>query len=394
MSVRLELIQTRNYVEALIMVLISFLFAIIAILLFIQILGFMGYPIDLGDLVFYTITDVFSDFSSILQILYWSSPLMLTGLAVAVAFQAGLFNIGGQGQMMLGGVFSAIWAAVIVPQNLSFLNFPIFVIPTTILMGIIGGGIWGFIPGYLKAKTGAHEVIVTIMMNLIAISLVTYLIGSQSYSPFIDKSSVDAYSQTDKISKAGQIGLIFPNETGFLNWTTLLTIIIVIIVHLLLFDTNLGFKIRAVGFNKSAAENAGIQSEGIIIRSMTLAGALAGLAGTFYVMGTPPYRYVGGFEGTLGFDGIAVALIAQNSPLPIILAALFFGLLTVSKNNLDFSNIPPDLIFTLQAWVIIFVAAPLIARRFYNFVQRESKEVTDTIKHQMSDQQDNRGETS
>ncbi|NDB29002.1 aminotransferase class I/II-fold pyridoxal phosphate-dependent enzyme [archaeon] len=124
-----------------------------------------------------------------------------------------------------------------------------------------------------------------------------------------------------------------------------------------------GFKIRAVGFNPTASKTAGINSDRIIMSSMFLSGGLAGLAGVFYVIGTAPYRYVSGFEGTLGFDGIAVALIAQNSPIAIAFAAIFFGFLTEGKNSLDrTTDIPPDILFALQAFVIIFIAAPAISK--------------------------------
>jgi len=377
MSIRTDIIKTTSIFDAIYMVLLSILFSVISILLFILIITIGGFGINVLDLFNSAVVNVLTDPKSLFRIFYWATPLMLTGLAVAVAFQAGLFNIGGQGQMLIGGVAAAIWAAALVPDIPLFQN-KFVMISITIIIGFLFGGLWGFIPGYLKAKTGAHEVIVTIMMNLIAISLVTYLVGSQSYSPFVDSTSVDAYGQTDTISEYARINLLLPSYSNSLNWTTMITFAIVLIMQIVLFYTRYGFKLRAVGFNPIASKTAGINSDRIIMSSMFLSGGLAGLAGVFYVIGTSPYRYVSGFEGTLGFDGIAVALIAQNSPIAIAFAAIFFGFLTEGKNSLDrTTDIPPDILFALQAFVIIFIAAPAISRWVIDRLRAIKKEKED-----------------
>jgi ABC-type uncharacterized transport system permease subunit len=377
MSIRTDIIKTTSIFDAIYMVLLSILFSVISILLFILIITIGGFGINVLDLFNSAVINVLTDPKSLFRIFYWATPLMLTGLAVAVAFQAGLFNIGGQGQMLIGGVAAAIWAAALVPDIPLFQN-KFVMISITIIIGFLFGGLWGFIPGYLKAKTGAHEVIVTIMMNLIAISLVTYLVGSQSYSPFVDSTSVDAYGQTDTISEYARINLLLPSYSNSLNWTTIITFVIVLIMQIVLFYTRYGFKLRAVGFNPIASKTAGINSDRIIMSSMFLSGGLAGLAGVFYVIGTSPYRYVSGFEGTLGFDGIAVALIAQNSPIAIAFAAIFFGFLTEGKNSLDrTTDIPPDILFALQAFVIIFIAAPAISRWVIDRLRAIKKEKED-----------------
>ena len=377
MSIRTDIIKTTSIFDAIYMVLLSILFSVISILLFILIITIGGFGINVLDLFNSAVVNVLTDPKSLFRIFYWATPLMLTGLAVAVAFQAGLFNIGGQGQMLIGGVAAAIWAAALVPDIPLFQN-KFVMISITIIIGFLFGGLWGFIPGYLKAKTGAHEVIVTIMMNLIAISLVTYLVGSQSYSPFVDSTSVDAYGQTDTISEYARINLLLPSYSNSLNWTTIITFVIVLTMQIVLFYTRYGFKLRAVGFNPIASKTAGINSDRIIMSSMFLSGGLAGLAGVFYVIGTSPYRYVSGFEGTLGFDGIAVALIAQNSPIAIAFAAIFFGFLTEGKNSLDrTTDIPPDILFALQAFVIIFIAAPAISRWVIDRLRAIKKEKED-----------------
>ena len=377
MSIRTDIIKKTSIFDAIYMVLLSILFSVISILLFILIITLGGFGINVFDLFNSAVVNVLTDPKSLFRIFHWATPLMLTGLAVAVAFQAGLFNIGGQGQMLIGGVAAAIWAAALVPDIPLFQN-KFVMISITIIIGFLFGGLWGFIPGYLKAKTGAHEVIVTIMMNLIAISLVTYLVGSQSYSPFVDSTSVDAYGQTDTISEYARINLLLPSYSNSLNWTTIITFVIVLIMQIVLFYTRYGFKLRAVGFNPIASKTAGINSDRIIMSSMFLSGGLAGLAGVFYVIGTSPYRYVSGFEGTLGFDGIAVALIAQNSPIAIAFAAIFFGFLTEGKNSLDrTTDIPPDILFALQAFVIIFIAAPAISRWVIDRLRAIKKEKED-----------------
>jgi simple sugar transport system permease protein len=371
------------------MAVLSLVFAIISIILFLILLALFGFTFNLGDLIEFAFFDVFRekggaiDLKNLALIVFWGIPLVLTGLSMGIAFHAGLFNIGAQGQLIIGGSLAGIWAAFIVPKTseLSFLDTPFLMLPVTLVVGMIGGGIWGFIPGYLKAKKGAHEVITTILMNLIAVSLAAYWFSSQSYSPYIDKSSLDAYNQTDKILDSARFSLISKEHLGnFLSWTLIVVILTVIIAQIMVYRTNFGFKLRAVGLNQTSAEAAGINSQRVIIQAMTLSGAVAGLAGALLVQGGPSFRYVIGVESTFGFDGIAVALIGQNSPIGIAIASLFFGFLHQSRNNLGSqTNIPPDLIDALQAWIILFAAAPELARRFYNYLDKKflSKKATE-----------------
>lgn len=364
MSLQLELLKARSRAESVVIMLLSLLFAVIAIMVSIALLTLIGFDISMAELIHYAVTDVIGNDADLAQVFYYTTPLIFTGLSVAIAFRAGLFNIGAQGQMMMGAVWAGIFASAIVPNYLSFMEYPILIIPLTMLVGMLFGAIWGFIPGYLKAKTGAHEVIVTILLNLIAITIINYLVGSQTYSPFIDKTSLNAYGQTELISGSAKINPLFPQVSNFLDWSIFIAIIVAIIVHIILFKTNFGFKIRAVGLNPVAAETAGIDSDRIVILSMSLAGAMAGLAGALLVQGG--IRYVFGIESSYGFDGIAVALIGSNNPLGVMFAALFFGFLFQSRLNLDANtDIPPDLILALQAWIVLFAAAPMIARKLY-----------------------------
>ncbi|MHA2028033.1 MAG: ABC transporter permease subunit, partial [Candidatus Kariarchaeaceae archaeon] len=175
---------------------------------------------------------------------------------------------------------------------------------------------------------------------------------------------------TDKIVNSARVPLIFPDINTSLNWTIIFVVITVIFAHFLLYKTNLGYKIRAVGLSSTASEAAGIDSKRTIVIAMTIAGAIAGLAGTFIVMGLEPYRYRNNQESTFGFDGIAVALIGQNNPFPLIIGAFIFGFLRQSGQNLELTQTPPEVILVFQAIIILFVAIPLVARKLYSILRQ------------------------
>ncbi|MHA1983729.1 MAG: ABC transporter permease subunit [Candidatus Hodarchaeales archaeon] len=391
MSLRTGFLQAQNRLEGILIAVISFLFALISLFVFLWLLNITGTAnYDFGEIIdagflnviwnpgpFVVDWEIFSisipvlnfdqllnfNWNKVFNVIHFSSPLVLTGLAVAIAFRAGLFNIGGTGQMIMGGAFAGIWAAALAP---AFMHNPILMIPSTIVIGMIAGAIWGFIPGLLKAYTGAHEVITTIMLNIIAGIFTFYLVNN----PFLDTQSIDAYGQTDKIVGSARIPLIFPDINTSLNWTIIFVVITVIFSHFLLYKTNLGYKIRAVGLSATASESAGIDSKRTIVIAMTIAGAIAGLAGTFIVMGLEPYRYRNNQESTFGFDGIAVALIGQNNPFPLIFGALIFGFLRQSGQNLELTRTPPEIILIFQAIIILFVAIPLVARKLYSILRQ------------------------
>ncbi|MHA2363063.1 MAG: ABC transporter permease subunit, partial [Candidatus Hodarchaeales archaeon] len=379
MSLRAGFLQAQNRLEGIIIALISFIFALITLLILIILVNFFtDASLNLDDLIDSGFIGVFFDDdgqinkTKILNVVYWTTPLILTGLAVAIAFRAGLFNIGGQGQMIMGGTLAGIWAAALAPK---YFDNPVIMIPTTILIGLIGGALWGFVPGVLKAYTGAHEVITTIMMNLIAISISFYLVNG----PFRQRSSI-AYGQTEVIKDSAKIPLIFPDINSKFNWSILLVIATVFIAHFILYKTNLGYKIRAVGLSGSASQSAGIDSKKTTVIAMALAGAMAGLAGTFIVMGVGPYRYRSRQETTYGFDGIAVALIGQNNPFPLIFGALIFAFLRQSGQNLELTRTPPEVILILQAIIILFTAIPLVARKlFESFTMSKTTKTTFSI---------------
>ena len=450
-SLQKELISASSRMEGILLAIISFTFAIIGMFSLVVMLALFQFDISFYDVIYYSFVDVFLSPKNLSLILLWATPLLLTGLAVAVAFHAGLFNIGGQGQMILGGCFSGIWGAFIIPDLPSIFAKPFLAITTTILVGVLAGSIWGAIPGILKAYTGAHEVIVTILMNQISYAVVGYLVISPSYSPFVDKTIVDAYGQTAPIVPGARISpidefpdLIFPAilfeiifvimmliflykteygrlirnagsdnpskittrqsvlymimgylvsvtvaasivvpltvTSGYLYPTIFLVIAVAILMYFVIYKTNVGFSIRAVGSNKTASEVSGIESKKYIIIAMTISGGLAGMAGSMIVVTTESYRYISGSEGQKGFEGIAVALIGQNSPFGIIIAALLFGVLTQGRINLDRrTSVHSDLIYALQAMIVLFVAAPLLARKFKLRVKQLQDAVTDKI---------------
>jgi simple sugar transport system permease protein len=307
------------------------------------------------------------------NVLYRATPLIFTGLAVALAFQCGLFNIGGEGQMVMGG-FAITWI------GFTFINLPaFFLIPLCVLGGALAGGIWGGIPGYLKAKRGVHEVVTTIMLNWIAVAFTQYL--TMVYKP--EESWIP---HTFEIAKNAQlsrlahylnaVGIDFP-RSNLVNTAIILAVLIVIFVGYLLKRTKLGYEIRSVGFNPTAAECAGINVAKNTVLAMGIAGAIAGLAGVNQVMGYKHRFRYGVFEG-LGFDGIGVAFIGRNSPLGVVLAALLFGILDHGGLAIDVSTrVPREIILVLKATILIFVVVSgEITKRLILIIQKRQKAQT------------------
>jgi ABC-type uncharacterized transport system permease subunit len=285
------------------------------------------------------------------NVLYRATPLIFTGLAVALAFQCGLFNIGGEGQMVMGG-FAITWI------GFTFIKFPAFLlIPLCIIGGAVVGAMWAAIPGYLKARRGVHEVVTTIMLNWIAVAFTQYLTMAykpkESWIPHTHKIAESA-----RLSRMAEylnaIGIDFP-KSNLLNTAVLLAICTVIFVAFLLKRTKLGYEIRSVGFNPTAAECAGISVGKNTVLAMAISGAIAGLAGVNQVMGYKHRFRYGVFEG-LGFDGIGVAFIGRNSPFGVVLAALLFGILDHGGLAIDVSTkVPREIVLVLKAAILIFV---------------------------------------
>ncbi len=284
------------------------------------------------------------------QTLFRATPLIFGGLSVALAFRAGLFNIGGEGQMLLGGLAAALVGAYAPLPALALL-------PAALLAAAAAGGAWGAIPGMLKARFGAHEVINTIMLNFIALSLVGWL-GHRLFET--------ATVRTREIAAGAvlpRLGAWLPAlRSAPVNASLLIALLIAAALAALLFRTRLGYELRAVGLNAPGAEYGGISIGRTQALAMTLAGAVAGLGGVNFVLGYKHYFELG-FTGGAGFMGIAVALLGRNSPLGVIIAALFFGALAYGGLVVN-QRVPRELIEVLEALVILFAisARPLLER--------------------------------
>jgi simple sugar transport system permease protein len=290
-------------------------------------------------------------FYPLTESLVTATPYMFAGLAVAIGFRAGLFNIGAEGQFYLG----ALGAAFI---GYSIKGLPAYIhLPLAILGGATAGALWGAIPGYLKARFGAHEVVNTIMMNWIAFRLSDWLLtGPMKASGF--------RPVTPNIAATAELPRLFPAPLRF-NWGFFLALAVAWLVYWFLFKTTLGFELRAVGSNPDAAKYAGMNIVRNIVLVMVISGGLAGLSGASQVLGVD--HWVGqGFSAGYGFDSIAVALLGKSHPFGVVLAALLFGILRGGATRMQsMAGIPIDIISIIQGLVIVFVAAPSIIRSIY-----------------------------
>ena len=289
-----------------------------------------------------------------------ATPLIFTGLAVAVAFRCGLFNIGAEGQLYVAALATAFVGikAAALPS--------VLLVSLCILTAIAAGAIWAMIPGILKARFGSHEVINTIMLNFIGIALVGYF--TQYYlktpgDPILETAPIGANAHIARVSD------LVPNIPTFipLNVSFLLALLMCLAVYVFLWRTRWGYELRATGANPSAAEYAGISTKTQIILAMTISGGLAGMTAIDEVLGHR-YRYYDGFSDNYGFAGIAVALLGRNHPIGIILAALLFAVLNRGGIFVDaFSgHVTKDIVQILQGIVILFVASEAIFRRAVN----------------------------
>jgi simple sugar transport system permease protein len=302
----------------------------------------------------------FGSWDDVITTLIKATPYIFAGLGFALCFRGGLFNIGIEGQISVGSIM-----AVIVGTSL---HLPAIIqIPLTLLAGIMGGGIWAGISGYLKARTGASEVITTIMTNFVALRVITWLIGANG--PLRAKGMVP---ETNPVDLASRLPLLIPGT--ILHSGVLLALITAVIVYWLLFHTVTGFEIRIVGANPEAARYIGINIGRHMVRTMFLSGALAGLAGAVQVMGLPPYTFTIGFNVGYGFDSIAVAVLGGLQPLGVIFSALLFGAMNAGAHTMQLrTRVPIDIVSILQGLILMFVGANQIVRKIYH-IQDKSVE--------------------
>ncbi|HEX7981847.1 MAG TPA: ABC transporter permease [Gemmatimonadaceae bacterium] len=278
------------------------------------------------------------------QVLYKATTLVFTGLAVALGLRAGLFNIGAESQLAAGG-FCAALVGLVLPPGIPAL----FVLPVYILAAALGGGAVGAVPGVLKARFGAHEVIVTIMLNFIVLALLNYLTSTRLHVP---DTLHTAEIRSGQLPRLSDMSSAFQGSAA--NAAILLAILAMIGLWWFLFRTRRGFELRAVGLQPHAAEYGGIDVGGVTWRALALSGAIAGLGGLNYVLGYKHY-YEEGFATGAGFLGIAVALVGRSHPIGIGLAALLFA--TLSQGGLAVNAlVPKQMVDVLQAVVILAVA--------------------------------------
>ncbi len=305
----------------------------------------------------------FGSLKALSETAVWATPYIFAGLAVAVAFKGGLFNIGAEGQLALGAVVSSLIGYAL-PGWLGFDLPAIIHIPLAIGLGALAGALWAAIPGFLKAYTGGHEVINTIMMNYIALNLTSFLLNG----PMKDSSPTNVSARTSEIALSARIPPLF--EGVRVHWGFILALLVAFLVWLLIWKTTLGFEIRTVGSNPDAAKYAGVNVKRTIVLAMALSGLLAGIAGTIEVTALN-YRHELGFSQGYGFDAIAIALLGKTHPLGVVLAAILFGAMRNGATRMQFlTMIPVDVISIIQALILLFVAADAIIRYIYRIKAR------------------------
>jgi simple sugar transport system permease protein len=286
--------------------------------------------------------------------LYYATNFIFTGLAVAVAFHAGLFNIGGEGQAYVAGLGLALVALTVgwLPAVLA--------VPLAVLAAALFGAVWGFIPGWLQARRGSHVVITTIMLNFVAASLMTYLLVNVLIEPGSQIPESAGFPATTFLPQLHELlaGLGIRIGRSPLNLSLLLALNCCVLVWLYVWKSRLGYELRVVGRSESAAIYGGISPARQTIIAMTISGALAGLMATNELMGVQ-HRLTLGFTGGYGFVGIAVALMGRNHPFGIILAAILFGALYQGGSELTFDmpRVNRDMVVVIQGLVILFAGA-------------------------------------
>jgi len=279
--------------------------------------------------------------------LFYTAPLILTGLAVAIPFKAGLFNIGAEGQLTVGAL-AAAWAGVVGKS----IQSPVLAVGLAVVMAFVAGGIWGWIAGFLKAKRGSHEVITTIMLNFIAAGITAY------FCLYVIKDPDSAQAATMLLPAAFHLKPFAVFNGAPMGGLIIVLVAVSIALHYWLWNSVWGYELKVVGQNEKAAETYGISKQKVWMTSMFLAGGMAGLVGIVEVLGNS-HRFTIGFSADYGFVGIAVALVARGNILGILPAAFLFGILQKGSGSLDLETdkITRDLSYLIQGLIILGVAA-------------------------------------
>lgn len=281
-----------------------------------------------------------------------ATPLLLVGVGITIAFRANVINIGGEGQMIMGAIFST--GLILALPDMSAL----ILVPVVILSGLIGGAVWGAIPGALKAYFGVNEILSTIMLNLVAAQVMNFLLRGPFIDP--DANELGAIPQTERLSEGADLPILVGSR---LHSGPLIAVLAAVVVYVLLWRTTTGYRLRAVGLNPDAARYGGLPVKRSIVLALTFSGALAGLAGALLVFGSESHRFVtdgsaAGFTGSAGFNGIVTALFGALHPLWTIPSSFLFGGLLVGANSLQRAvQVPQALIVALNGLVVVFVVS-------------------------------------
>lgn len=310
-----------------------------------------------GDMIkasFYQASPRAPFLSGLAKTLIYATPIIFTALASMVAFKAGLFNIGAQGQMIAGGLFATFWA-------ITFRNYFLGNMFIVLIVAIIGGFAWAGLAGFLKSRFGVNEVISTIMLNYIIVDVQNYLLNG----PLKDPASQNI--QSPRVFEGARLPILFGKITKQnFNLGFIIAVLLVIGLYLFFKYTKIGYEIKAVGQSETVAENAGINSKKIMILAMGIAGACAGLAGAERVLGgSAQYTYTGKIMGDFGFTGLAVALLGKNNPFGILIAAIFYASLEIGGQMLQQKyQVDKEIVLIIQALIIIFVASENLFKYF------------------------------
>ncbi|QAY58825.1 ABC transporter permease [Microbacterium protaetiae] len=293
----------------------------------------------------------------------FAAPLIAAGLGVALAFRSGLFNIGARGQILVACATAALATFG--------LDLPMWIhLPLTIVAGIVGGAVWGAIAGLLKARTGAHEVILTIMLNYVALYLVRWMIRT----PGLLQKPGSNQPISMATPESAQFPSLFGAQFPLLNWGFPAVVIATVIVWWLIEHSSLGFRLRAVGENPHAARAAGISVQRMYVYAMLIAGGLAGLAGMNQILGSVTSGFGDGIDAGIGFDAITVALLGRSRAWGTFWAGLLFGALKAGSFNMQAAqSIPVDIVLVVESLIVLFIAAPPLVRTIF-FLPKDEAE--------------------